>query len=298
MIQVYYYRRRLYKQLHAVCGQRDISVGEGGKLRLLEGDHPAFTVIVGMALLAGMGTAAPMLVAAQSPDSVETAPKGHYAALNALPDWGGTWTLSFEMPKPGGAPVPPPQPALKGKYLEKYLAWQRAAQKNHGEAAHRGSYCTPPGMPVIMMSPQYPIEFLFNPGRVTTHHEAWMQWRNIYTDGRGHSADADPTFNGESIGHWEGTTLVVDTVGIKDTLEIGMGMKHSAKLHIIEHIHLSEDKADTLVDEMTLEDPLALAKPWSTVLTFKRSRGDQLLEFICEENDRNPVDASGNAELK
>jgi hypothetical protein len=268
-----------------------------GKLRLLDGNRSAISVIAGIALIAGLAAAAPRL-AAQSGSTEETMPKGHYAALNALPDWGGIWTLSFEMPQPGSARIPPPQPALKGEYLLKYKAWQLAAQKNHGEAPHPGSYCTPPGMPVIMMSPQYPIEFLFTPGRVTTHHEAWMQWRNIYTDGRVHTPDADPTFNGESIGHWEGGTLVVDTVGVKDSLDIGMGMKHSAKLHIIEHIHLSKDKPDTLVDEMTLEDPLALDKPWSTKLTFKRGRGDQLLEFICEENDRNPVDASGNAQLK
>lgn len=266
-------------------------------MRLLEEYRPAFMVIVGIALIAGLAGAAPKL-AAEGGATEEATPKGRYAALNALPDWGGIWTLSFEMPPPGSAPVPPPQPVLKGEYLQKYKSWQLAAQKNHGEAPHSGSYCTPPGMPVIMMSPQYPIEFLFTPGRVTTHHEAWMQWRNIYTDGRGHSPDADPTFNGESIGHWEGGTLVVDTVGIKDSLEIGMGMKHSAKLRIVEHIHLSNDKPDTLVDEMTLEDPLALEKPWSTKLTFKRSRSGQLLEFICEENDRNPVDASGNAELK
>jgi hypothetical protein len=248
-------------------------------------------------MIAGLA-AADSKLAAQGGSTEESLPKGHYAALNALPDWGGIWTLSFEMPPAGSPFVPPPQPVLKGEYLEKYQAWQLAAQRNHGEAPHPGSYCAPPGMPVIMMSPQYPIEFLFTPGRVTTHHEAWMQWRNIYTDGRGHSTDADPTFNGESIGHWEGGTLVVDTVGVKDSLEIGMGMKHSAKLHIIERIHLAKDKPDTLLDEMTVEDPLALEKPWSTKLTFRRSRGDQLLEFICEENDRNPVDASGNAELK
>ena len=68
-------------------------------------------------------------------------------------------------------------------------------------------------MPGIMMVGQYPIEFLFTPGRVTTHHEAWMQLRSIWTDGRKHPDDWDPTFYGHSIGHWEGSTLVVDTVG-------------------------------------------------------------------------------------
>jgi hypothetical protein len=203
--------------------------------------------------------------------------------------------LNFEMPAPGSQPA---QPALMGKYLEQYQAWQRAVQKNNGEAPDANSHCLPPGMPIIMMAPQYPMEFFFMPGRVTTHHEAWMQWRNIYTDGRGHPADLDPTFNGDSIGHWEGKTLVVDTVGIKAVTEIGMGMKHGDKLHIVERIHLAQDDPDKLVDEMTLEDPQALEKPWSTKLTYKRSRHDQLLEFVCEENDRNPVDASGKTGFK
>jgi hypothetical protein len=222
-------------------------------------------------------------------------PKGHFASLDARPDWGGIWILNFSMPKPGAAPS---VPALRGKYLEGSQAWQKQVQATQGEVPHEGSYCKPPGMPIIMMAPQYPIEFLFTPGRVTIHHEAWMQWRNIFTDGRGHPADLDATFNGHSIGKWAGDTLVVDTIGVKDTLEIGMGMKHSNQLHIVERIHLAKDDPNTLVDEMTLFDPVALAQPWSTKLTYKRNRDDELLEFECAENDRNPVDAAGHTGFK
>jgi hypothetical protein len=153
-------------------------------------------------------------------------------------------------------------------------------------------------MPVIMMSPQYPIEFLFTPGRVTIHHEAWMQWRNIFTDGRAHPSDLDATFNGNSIGKWQGGTLVVETVGIKNLTEIGMGMKHSAQLRVLERIHLLTGEPDTLVDEMTLSDPEALEKPWTTELKYKRDRNGELLEFECAENDRNPVDAAGHTGFK
>jgi hypothetical protein len=226
-------------------------------------------------------------------------PKGHYAALDALPDWGGVWVLN----RPAGVPAAPgkpagEKPALKGKYLEDYQAWQHAVETKGGQVPHEGSYCTPPGMPGIMGVGQYPIEFLFTPGRVTTHHEAWMQWRNIYTDGRGHPDDLDATFEGDSIGHWEGTTLVVDTIGIKESVALGMGMKHSDKLHITERIHLAKGDPDTLVVEMMAEDPMALAKPWLHTYTYERSREWTLLEFICAENDRNPVDANGNTEFK
>jgi hypothetical protein len=225
-------------------------------------------------------------------------PKGRYAALDALPDWGGVWVLS----RPAGVPVAgipaAEKPALKGKYLQDYQAWQHAVETKGGVVPHEGSYCTPPGMPGIMGVGQYPIEFLFTPGRVTTHHEAWMQWRNIYTDGRGHPDDLDATFAGDSIGHWEGVTLVVDTIGIKESVALGMGMKHSDKLHLTERIHLDKGDPDTLVDELTAEDPEALAKPWSHTFTYKRSREWSLLEFICAENDRNPVDANGDTGFK
>lgn len=223
-------------------------------------------------------------------------PHGQYAALDARPDWGGVWTLDFAMPKPGVAP--PPQPALKGSYLSDYQQWQKEVQATQGDVAHEGSYCRPPGMPIIMMAPQYPIEFLFTPGRVTIHHEAWMQWRSIYIDGRSHPADLDSTFNGDSTGHWEGDTLVVETIGIKKLTQMGMGMKHSDQLRVSERIHLDRADPNLLLDEMTLVDPQALEKPWTTTLKYKRTRDGQLLEFECAENDRNPVDAAGHTGFK
>jgi len=223
-------------------------------------------------------------------------PRGHYAGLDRLPDWGGVWTFNF-LPLPG---VKRELPQLKGGYLAHYQAWEKVAAAHHGEVPHEGSYCLPPGMPGIMMVAQYPIEFLFTPGRVTILHEAWMQVRNIWTDGRRHPDpdDLDPTFYGDSIGHWEGNTLVVDTVGIKTITELRHGMNHSDRLHVIERFHLAADDPDTLVDDMLVEDPLALAKPWHNVLSYKRARDQNLMEFECAENDRNPVDASGNTEFK
>ena len=253
----------------------------------------------GLWLLASPGAGAQAGAGATTPAPakvpVTAHPKGHYASLDALPDWGGVWVLN----RPA-APGPPAgdKPALKGKYLQDYQAWQHVVETKGGEVPHEGSYCTPPGMPGIMGVGQYPMEFLFTPGRVTTHHEAWMQWRNIYTDGRGHPDDLEATFAGDSIGHWEGTTLVVETIGIKESVALGMGMKHSDKLRLAERIHLDKGDSDTLVDELTAEDPEALAKPWQHTYTYKRSRDWSLLEFICAENDRNPVDANGATGFK
>ncbi len=258
-------------------------------------------LVVSMGVARGVAVAALLSVAvaaqgaAPAAKAVTSYPKGHYTSLNSLPDWGGVWVLNFNRPSPGAVPN---QPALQGQYLQDYQAWRDAVKANGGEVPHEGSYCAPPGMPGIMSVGQYPIEFLFTPGRITIHHEAWMQWRNVYTDGRGHAEDLDPTFQGDSIGHWQGTTLVVDTIGVKTSTAMGQGMKHGAKMRIIERIHLTPKDPDTLVDEMTIEDPEALAKPWTRSLTFKRSRELQLLEFECAENDRNPVDSAGKTGFK
>lgn len=226
--------------------------------------------------------------------SLAAEPEGQYAALDSLPDWRGAWFMTFTP----GAPPPAP-PRLKGPYLTAYEKWRQEVRAKEGVVATSQSNCLPPGMPSIMGVPQYPIELIFTPGRVIIHHEAWMQWRNIYTDGRKHTEDPDPTFQGESIGHWEGDALVVDTIGTKESLGLTAATRgpvpaHGPKLRILERIHLDPKDPDELIDEIRLEDPDALAEPYKQTITYRRDRAQQLLEFVCAENDRNPVDASGN----
>ena len=120
-----------------------------------------------------------------------------------------------------------------------------------------------------------------------------MQWRNIFTDGRPH-ADAEPSFYGDSTGKWEGSTLVVDTVNVKETVPLAGGMYHSSKIHITERFHLDAKDADKMLIEVTVDDPDALAKPYTNIYAFTRSREYNLLEFICAENDRNKLDSEGN----
>jgi hypothetical protein len=233
-----------------------------------------------------------------SPPRVSIAPKGHYAALDALPDWGGAWFVTFP---PGAARSQPPK--LKGPYLAAYEKWRQQVKANDGQLATSQSNCLPPGMPSIMAVPQYPIEFVFTPGRVIIHHEAWMQWRNIYTDRRTHPEDADPTFQGDSIGHWEGATLVVETIGTKENLGLTSATRgpvptHSPNLRILERIHLDPKDSSSLLDEIRLEDPDALAEPYAQTITYRRERDQALLEFVCAENDRNPIDGHGNTTFK
>ena len=220
-------------------------------------------------------------------------PKGRYHELDALPDWGGIWFVEFGASR-REAPV---LPKLKGEYLQRYQAWRAEVAANNGVERRTRSNCSPPGMPRIMRLAQYPYEFLFAPGRVTINQEAWMQTRTIWTDGRAHKEDPDPTFMGDSIGRWEGDTLVVDTIGISDELDIDTGMPHSAQFRLTERIHLSPDDPDVLINEMRMEDPEALEEPFEVTVRYRRDRHGSLIEFQCAENDRNPVDEEGKTQF-
>ncbi|MEO6152359.1 MAG: hypothetical protein ABIT09_13200 [Croceibacterium sp.] len=240
----------------------------------------------------------PVIAAAQNtPPPTGIAPgggvanaKGHYAALDALPDWGGVWFVVGGASNGGPAPLP----KLKGAYLKRYEAWRTAARANQAVTKRTRSNCSPPGLPRIMRLGQYPYEFVFAPGRVIVNQEAWMQTRTIWTDGRAHEDDPDPTFMGDSIGRWDGDTLVVDTIGISDALEIDTGIPHSAQFHLTERIHLDPANPDVLINDMRMEDPAALTEPFEVAVKYRRDRYGKLLEFQCSENDRNPVDENGN----
>jgi hypothetical protein len=253
-----------------------------------------------MALAAACPAAAQLGAATKSPPPEGVAegqgaanPKGHYATLDALPDWGGVWFVMF-----GASQGTPAQAKLKGEYARRYEAWRAQVRANDGVAKRERSNCSPPGMPRIMRLAQYPYEFIFAPGRVTIHQEAWMQMRTIWTDGRKHEEDPDPSFMGDSIGHWEGDTLVADTIGISDMLDLDTGVPHSDQFHLVERIHLDPANPDVLVNEMHMEDPAALAEPFEVTVKYRRDRYGKLLEFECSDNDRNPVDQNGNTGFK
>ncbi|MGV3555724.1 MAG: hypothetical protein ACO1OD_10755 [Croceibacterium sp.] len=217
-------------------------------------------------------------------------PRGSYAQLDALPDWGGIWFVAFGASnnQSPAAPVP------KGEYAERREAWLAEARANGGVVRRTRSNCSAPGMPRIMRLAQYPYEFIFSPGRVTINQEAWMQTRTIWTDGRLHDPDHDPSFMGDSIGRWEGDTLVVETVGISPELEIDTGFAHSDKFRLVERIHLDPADANVIINEMWMEDPEALAEPFAVSVRYRRDRYGKLIEFQCAENDRNPIDEEGH----
>jgi hypothetical protein len=108
-------------------------------------------------------------------------------------------------------------------------------------------------------------------------------FRSIPLDGGPHSADPDPTWMGESIGRWEGDTLVVDAVGFNDKTEIN-GYHHTDALHIIERFRRSD--YNTLQYDVTIEDPNVFVKPWTMSRTYPlRQDMAKVDEFVCEANE-------------
>jgi hypothetical protein len=140
--------------------------------------------------------------------------------------------------------------------------------------------CFPPGVPRIYFHP-FPMEIIQTPGRVVMLFEYDHLIRQIYTDGRGHRDDLAPSWMGDSIGHWEGDTLVVETTNFNDKTWIDRrGVPHSEELRVLERIHRTD--ADHLKIDLTIEDPVAFPKPWTGERYLKRVDWD-IEEFFCGE---------------
>ena len=143
------------------------------------------------------------------------------------------------------------------------------------------------------MGQPYPIEIVLTPGKVTIVIEAYTQVRHIYTDGRPLPEDPDPTFDGTSIGRWEGDTLVVESVGFAQ-IPRGISFPYSDKMKIVERFRLADP--NNLTIETTIIDPEALTKPYSMgIRNYRRYRNWTIAEYICQENNRNFVDQNGKA---
>jgi hypothetical protein len=183
--------------------------------------------------------------------------------------------------------VAPEAPPLTPRYLEIYQRMQaEAARLAEGTAT-----CEWPGMPTIMTYP-YPFEILSTPGRITFLFEAESQVRRIFLNRTAHldPDDLDPSYNGDSIGHWEGATLVVDTIGFNTRRPV-RGLPHSEKMRIIERI--TPIDSDTIRNEITISDPDAFTRPMVINVQYSRRPDWRIREYSCAENNRDAPDAAG-----
>jgi hypothetical protein len=203
------------------------------------------------------------------------------AELGRLPDWSGMWLPDRPDQGRQESSNPPPWTADAARQ-----ARELAAQERAGDPKGLFIDCLPEAMPAWMLVNHNAMEILFTRGRVTMLGESdGNRLRRIYTDGRGHPPDPDLTFHGHSIGHWEGETLVVDTVGVLPQTYIAVseavGIPNNGDLHVVERIHLAGP--DTLHDELEITAPHVLTRPWKTTRIFNRYKGPEtdIVEGVC-----------------
>ena len=155
--------------------------------------------------------------------------------------------------------------------------------------------CVPYGVPTMMSVAVYPVEFIQTPKQITIISEAFSEVRRIYMDKPQAKIDeVPPGYYGRSVGRWDGDTLVVDTVGIKDTVQY-QRIPHSDQMRITERIRLAAP--NILHDQITIEDPVVLEKPITYTLAYSRMPDYEMVEFVCD-NNREYVDANGVVRMR
>ena len=234
---------------------------------------------------------------ANAADSVvNAAPRAaDWSALAKLPDWSGVWNPNISDQGAQARTNPPPWNDAARAQITRLVALEKAGKP-------KGLFvdCLPESMPSWMLISHNALEILFTPGRVTMLGESdGNRLRRIYTDGRPHPEDPDPSFHGHSIGHWEGQTLMVDTVGILPEAYIAVseavGVPGNGDVHVVERIHLAGP--DILHDDLEITAPHVLSAPWKTTRAYfrQRARKYDLVEGVCLQGSfSEQVDADGN----
>lgn len=254
----------------------------------LRGPSMVLGFILGATVALPAGAAAPATPAAPAVPTVITVGDSKLPNLNGM--WIRTGSFLFDPAVRNPLDMKPP---YKPDWMKDFDEHRQRVATTGVNTLDPTAGCIPPGMP-RMMSAVYPMEVLMTPGQVTIITEWMGQIRRVYMDGRPHPEDPDITYVGHSTGKWEGDTLVIDTVAMKgDTMLDQTGMKHSDDIRVVERMRLVD--AQTLENELTLHDPVAFTRPWTVKRVFKRAKpGDEMREFVCMENNRNPIKADGS----
>lgn len=169
--------------------------------------------------------------------------------------------------------------------------WAKEVMKRENDKVLAGgigytprSSCMPAGVPAFMLFPVVePIFFVQSPNMVLMIFTGDAQIRHIYLDVP-HSAHPKPSWYGESVGHYEDDTLVIDTIGFNDKTYVdNFRTPHSDKLHVVERWKLAGDK--TLRVTFTVEDPDTFNEPWTATYNFHRIERPLHDEEVCAENN-------------
>jgi hypothetical protein len=240
---------------------------------------------------------APLPAHAADQEAINRPPSaGDWQALAKLPDWSGVWTPAISDQVAQEKSNRPPWTPQIAKQIEHMYAEEEA-----GRPFPIIDHCFPTGMPSWMLITHNAFEILFTPGRVTVLGEGdGNRMRRIYTDGRAHPADPDPSFHGHSVGHWEQDTLVVDTVALLPQAYLAVneavGVPNNGDMHIVERLHLQGP--DILLDDLEITANKVLSKPWRTTRKYYRQRAQKydIIEGVCTQGSfTEAVDKHGNA---
>jgi hypothetical protein len=147
--------------------------------------------------------------------------------------------------------------------------------------------CWPAGVPAYVLEPPFNITiFIETPKEILMVHQQDQQLRRIYMNVP-HTAHPKPSWTGESVGHYEGGELVVDTIGLNDKSFVdNYRTPHTDKMHVVERFKLL-DGGKTLQDTITVEDPGAFNMPWTGVQRWHRTNRGPIEEISCAENNEN-----------
>jgi hypothetical protein len=172
--------------------------------------------------------------------------------------------------------------ALKADEVLPLQPWAAELAKKRMSKDDPEANCLPTGVP--RMAP-YPWKIVQTPTELAFLFEGNIHsYRQIFLDGRPHAKDPDPTWYGDSIGHWESDTLVIDTTGFNDKFWFDFaGHPHTEKLHIVERYRRPD--FGHLEDEVTIDDPGAYTKPFTVYGHFPLQAGTEIMEYICNENN-------------
>jgi hypothetical protein len=215
---------------------------------------------------------------AAAPAAAGPASKGITRTPDGKPDFSGVFAFGGGGGGRGGArgagAAAPAGPQLKPG-AEKYRVTRGPLDTG------RTSDCMPLPPPDAFGVP-YQFQIIQNKDYLVIFHEYPGTFRIVPLDGEPHQVDPDPAWLGDSVGKWEGDTLVIDTIAYNEKTEIA-GYRHSDALHTVERLKRNEDGIDY---EITIEDPNVFVAPFTQTRTFRFNVPPmkRIMEFICENN--------------
>ena len=190
---------------------------------------------------------------------------------------------------------PPPMLPHTAEVLEQRLKDNEAGKPY----ANTASVCLPQGVPYMLHAAVGgPLQILETPGQVTFINDAYNEMWFVYLDAKHPpKEDVEPNYHGDSVGHWEGDTLVIDTIGLttRTTLD-QVGTPHSEDMHVITRVRRASP--ETLEFRVTIDDPKAFSRTWEEkTLIYKRAGKDARISEVVCENNRNVVLPDGHQSL-